>query len=74
MCCWCSKEPSPRDGSFEYTQHMFWSRNKKNKFQIPTFIWMPDFPTQCQENKIVFIGRSMASGSETSRCAAAVNE
>ena len=22
----CSKEPSHRDGSFEYTQHMFWMR------------------------------------------------
>ena len=29
MCCWCSKEPSHRDGSFEYPQHMFWLRNKK---------------------------------------------
>ena len=25
---WCSKE---RDGSFEYTQHIFWLRNKKIK-------------------------------------------
>ena len=25
----CSKELSCRDGSFEYPQHMFWSRNKK---------------------------------------------
>ena len=24
-----SKEPSHRDGSFEYPQHMFWLRNKK---------------------------------------------
>ena len=25
----CSKEPSYRDGSFEYPEHMFWLRNKK---------------------------------------------
>ena len=28
----CSKEPSHRDGSFEYPQHMFWLRNKKKDF------------------------------------------
>ena len=28
----CSNESSHRDGSFEYPQHMFWSRNKKNIF------------------------------------------
>ena len=28
-----------RDGSFEYPQHMFWLRNKKNNFQIRTLIW-----------------------------------
>ena len=27
-CFRCSKEPSHRDGSFEYPQHMFWLRNK----------------------------------------------
>ena len=26
----CPKEPSHRDGSFEYPQHMFWLRNKNN--------------------------------------------
>ena len=31
MCFGCSKEPSHRDGSFEYPQHMFWLRNKKIK-------------------------------------------
>ena len=35
----CSKEPSHRDGSFEYPQHMFWLRNKKNNFQVCTLIW-----------------------------------
>ena len=29
----CSKEPS-----FEYPQHMFWLRNKKNNFQLHTLI------------------------------------
>ena len=29
LCFVCSKEPSYRDGSFEYPQHMFWLRNKK---------------------------------------------
>ena len=28
VCFGCSKEPSHRDGSFEYPQHMFWLRNK----------------------------------------------
>ena len=32
MCFGCSKEPSHRDGSFEYPQHMFWLRNKKIDF------------------------------------------
>ena len=27
---------------FEYPQHMFWLRNKKNNFQIRTFIWRPE--------------------------------
>ena len=39
MCFGYSKEP-PRD-SFEYPQHMFWLRNKKNNVQLPTFIWGP---------------------------------
>ena len=34
MCFGCSKEPSHRDGSFEYPQHMFWLRNKNNNFQL----------------------------------------
>ena len=29
MCFGCSKEPSHRDSSFDYPQHMFWLRNKK---------------------------------------------
>ena len=34
----CLKEPSHRDGSFEYPQHMFLLRNKKNNFQPRTLI------------------------------------
>ena len=34
MCFGCPKEPFHRDGSFEYPQHMFCFRNKKNNFQI----------------------------------------
>ena len=34
MCSGCSKEPSHRDGSFEYPQHMFWLRNKKKYFSV----------------------------------------
>ena len=29
ICFGCSKEPSHRDSSFEYPQHMFWLGNKK---------------------------------------------
>ena len=36
------KEPSNRDRSFEYPQHMFGLRNKKNNFQLRTFILGPD--------------------------------
>ena len=45
MCFGCSKEPSHRDGSFEYPQQMFWLRNKKNNFQLRTIIlgaWDPN--------------------------------
>ena len=34
MCFGCSKDLSHGDGSFEYPQHMFWFRNKKNNFQL----------------------------------------
>ena len=30
------KEPSQRDGSFEYPQHIFWLRNKKIIFSLHT--------------------------------------
>ena len=32
----CSKEPSHWEGSFEYPQHMFWMRNKKNSVLLHT--------------------------------------
>ena len=32
ICFRCSKEPSHRDSSFEYPQHMFWLKNKKFNF------------------------------------------
>ena len=41
MCFGCSKEPSHRDGSFDYPQHMFQIRNKENSFPIRTLIWRP---------------------------------
>ena len=46
MCFGCSKEPSHRDGSFEYQQHLFWLRNKENNFPIHTLIWWPDMLKQ----------------------------
>ena len=39
MCFGWSKEPSHWESSFEYPQHMFWLRNKKNNFQLGTLIW-----------------------------------
>ena len=41
LCFGCSKEPSHRDGSFEYPQQIFWMRNKENRFQIRTLILRP---------------------------------
>ena len=41
MCVGCPKEPSHRDGSFEYPQHMFLFRNKKNNFHLHTLNWGP---------------------------------
>ena len=40
MCFGCSKEPSHRDDSFEYPQHMF-QLKIKNDFQLCTIIWSP---------------------------------
>ena len=41
MCLGCPKELSHQDSSFEYPQHMFWLRNKKNNFQLRILIWGP---------------------------------
>ena len=43
MCFGCSKEPSQWDSSFEYPQHMFWLRNKKNNILLRTLIWGPAY-------------------------------
>ena len=37
--------PSHRDGSFEYSQYMFWLKNKKNTFQLRILIWGPGITT-----------------------------
>ena len=34
ICFGCSKEPSHWHGSFEYPQHMFWLRIKKNSYSF----------------------------------------
>ena len=47
MCFGYSIEPSWWDISFEYPQHMFWLRNKKNNFQLHTLIWGPDITWWC---------------------------
>ena len=39
MCFRGSEELSHQDGYFEYPQHIFWLRNKKN---IHTLIWRPE--------------------------------
>ena len=56
ICFGCSKEPSHRDGSFEYPQHMFWLRNKKNNFLVSTLIWRPVFEIK----PLYFTGRRLA--------------
>ena len=47
LCFGCSKEPSHRDGSFEYPQHMFWLKNKNNNFQLRTLIWRHEHYKKC---------------------------
>ena len=49
----CSKDPSQRDGSFEYPQHMFYLRNKKNNILLRTLIWGPDNDNNNDNNDIV---------------------
>ena len=55
MCFGCSKEPSHLDGSFEYTQRMFWMRNKENNFPIRTLIWRPGYSITIVRSKFVQI-------------------
>ena len=38
MCFGCSKEPSHRDGSFEYPQHMFWLRSKEKNLVTHSYL------------------------------------
>ena len=66
MCFGCSKEPSHRDGSFEYPQHMFWLRNKKINFHLRTIIWGPALDctplrTQCFRNIFFHVSDWLAS-------------
>ena len=35
---WVPKEPSDRDGSFEYPQHIFWLKNKKKKSGTHSYV------------------------------------
>ena len=37
-CFVCSKEPYHRDVCFEYAQHIFWLRNRKNNSLLRTLI------------------------------------
>ena len=42
--------------SFEYPKHMFWLRNKKNKFQLHTLIFGPVYHSK-QSNFVFFLSR-----------------
>ena len=42
ICFGYSKDRSRRDRSFEYPQHKFWLRNKKNNFHLHILIWGPE--------------------------------
>ena len=53
MCFGCSKEPSHRDGSFEYPQHTFWLRNKENNFQLLTLIWGPAYSSDSVLDRVL---------------------
>ena len=44
---WVLKELSHRDSSFEYPQHMFLLRNKKNNFLLRSLIWGSDAFNPC---------------------------
>ena len=38
ICFQCFKEPSHRDGSFEYPQHMFWLGNEEKIFNYAHYL------------------------------------
>ena len=63
MCFGCSKEPSHREGSFEYPQHMFWLSNNKNNFQMHSLIWGPDFLTQLLKHILRVLKRTVSLSS-----------
>ena len=58
MCFGSSKEPSHGDGSFEYPQHIFWLRNKKNNFQLCTLIMGPVSLEQSFSENVDFENKS----------------
>ena len=56
---WVLKKMSHREGSFGYPKHMFWLRNKKNNFQLPTLMWGPAISTDNQ-SVIYFTNQTFA--------------
>ena len=66
MCFGCSKELSHRDGSFEYPQHMFWVRNKKNNFQLRTLILGPVSEQEETKTKVLHSSHSISQGGRQS--------
>ena len=53
MCFGCSKEPSHRDSSFEYPQHMFWLRLRKIFFQLHTLSGGLSYCSYCWTRDVV---------------------
>ena len=52
----CSKEPSHRDGSSEYQQHLFWFiKHEETCFQLLTLILSPHFTISLEEH--IFQGK-----------------
>ena len=66
MCFGCSKEPFSRDGSFEYPQPIFWLRNMKNNFQLPTLVWGPVFVSPAKHGRHIGIMSLLSLISSTS--------
>ena len=56
MCFVCLKEPSHRDGAFEYPQHMFWLRNENNDFQLCFLGGLTKLPFFTCQNKNIHCG------------------